>query len=302
MATILTADIIKDFAVFFLERFNQYEDLNMKIFPDLTVKHETQTEVGGTVRVKIPRIIPKMQTWHPLTDRPMEDVLPPFTHNIEIEKKGIGSEFYEKDLINDILGTKGKLQAYAEQAKAYIPQRAMEMIGTGSATTYGTCFDGKALFANDHSYGSQALDNYMAGVDLDTDGLAVALSHFNTMKDEKGEVMGIKPTYLMYHPALSKAALTTLNATMISNTSNIFQNALIPVMNPYFTNVKDWAVIASRKPNTAVLCYIQKEFKQNPQVDDITGMFMRECVKYGATVEYGLGYLDFRLALGLQTT
>lgn len=302
MATLLTADIIKDYAVFFLERFNLYEDSNMKIFPDLTVKKETKTEVGGTVRVKIPRIIPKMQDWAPLTDRPMEDVLPPFKHNITIEKKGIGSEFYEVDLINDILGTKDKLKAYAEQAKAFIPELAMEMIGAGSATTYGTCFDGKALFANDHSYGSQALDNLMIGVDLDTDGLATALAHFKTMKDEKGQIMGIKPNYLMYHPELSKQALTTLNATIISNTSNVFVNALIPVENPYFANVKDWAVIAARKPDTAVLCYIQKEFKQNPQVDDITSMFMREVVKYGAKVEYGLGYLDFRLALGLQTT
>ena len=302
MATRLTADIIKDYAVFWLQEFSAHKEQNIQIFPDLTVTKMTKARVGDSVRVKIPRIIPTMQDWNPLTDRPMEDKLPPFSHEIKIVKKGIGSEYSEEDLVDDILGTKNDLQAFAREARAYVPTLAMKMIGAGAATTYGTCFDGKALFANDHAYGSQALDNYMAGVDLDVDGLGEALAHFSGLLDEHGEVMGIKPTYLMYHPALNKAALTALQATMISNTSNVFVNALIPVENPYFTNAKDWAVIASRKPNTAILGYIEKSFTQNPQVDEITTMFMRETVKFGAKVEYGLGYMDFRLALGLQTS
>lgn len=294
MASRLTAGIIKDYAVYWLQEFSKHKNTATNLFPDLTVTKMSKGRVGDAVRIFIPRIIPLFRDWDPLTDRPMEDKLPPFDHSNTIVRKGIGSEYTEEDLVDDILGTKGDLQAFAREAKSYVPVQVLKMIGAGAATTYGTCFDGKALFANDHSYGGVALDN-LTVTDLNTAGLAAALAHFSKIKDEKNEVMGIEPKYLMYHPDLNEKALKTLNAPMISNTSNPFEKALIPIENPYFTATNAWAVIAGRKPNTAIISYVQKQFKQNPQVDEVTAMFKRESVFFGAKVEYGLAYMDFRL-------
>ena len=300
MASRLTAGIIKDYAVYWLQMFNKHSNTAIRLFPEFVITKSTKARVGDSVRIKIPRIIPLMQDWNPLTDRPMEDKLPPFDHTNLIVKKGIGSEYGVEDLMDDMLGTRGDLEAFARQAREFVPLEVLKMIGLGAGTTKGVCFDGKALFANDHDYGGVALDNLKLA-DLNTAGLADALAHFSTIKDEKGEIMGIEPKYLMYSPFLNEKALKTLNATIISNTTNIFEKALIPVENPYLPATA-WCVLASKKPNTAVISYVQKDFIQNPQKDEITAMFKREAVYFGAKVEYGLAYLDFRLALYYTTS
>jgi len=302
MPQIQNAGIIKQYAVWFLETMRAHVDDAVKIFPNITVKETTQAEQGGTVRVFIPRIIPRPVDWPKLSNRPMIDKLPPFETNIEIVRKGIGTEYDINDMKVNVAKTRGDIEAYARMAKSFIPELVLEMVAAGTGTTFGTCFDGKAFFADDHSYGTETLDNKLLGVDLDSAGVGLAIAHFLNLKDERGHPMGLKPKYLMFHPSLIKAAKEALNAQMIENTSNVFMGSLELVPNPFFANAKDWAVLCQRAPQTAPIWYIEKEISQKPDVDDVTMMFSKKVIAYGIDATYGLGYGDFRLALYLQTT
>lgn len=294
--------IIKQFAVWMLEAMRKHATTAINIFPDLTIKEDTLTEIGGTVRIFIPRIIPRAVLWPKLTNRPMQDKLPPFLHNIEIERFGIGSEYDLNDLKVNVAKTRGDIEAYGQQARSFIPERALEMIALGTGSTFGLCFDGQTFFSDTHLYGTEALDNKLVGVDLNSAGIGIALAHFSNLKDERGHPMGIQPKYLMFHPSLIQKAKEAINAQIVGNNSNVFVGELILVENPFFASPKDWAVLASRKPQTAPIWYIEKEITQIPSVDDITQMFSKKVVSYGIDMTFGLSYGDFRMALYLQTT
>jgi hypothetical protein len=111
-----------------------------------------------------------------------------------------------------------------------------------------TCYDGKALFANDHpvSGGESTNDNLLAGsgttlANITTDYWA-CLAALSAMKDSEGEIIDRYNFAVLIQcpPALREQFENLQKAVVISSTSNIVINRFDLWVDPRLSDANDW--------------------------------------------------------------
>jgi hypothetical protein len=130
-------------------------------------------------------------------------------------------------------------------------KRVTDLITSGTSLALSTdTYDGVAFFSSSHTARKDegvTGDNLLDGTGTTTSALATdiatVVSTFKSVKAENGEPYfgDITPEILfMFPPALEKAAREALNATIISNTTNVMAGIGKPYFNPRLADTNDW--------------------------------------------------------------
>jgi phage major head subunit gpT-like protein len=102
-----------------------------------------------------------------------------------------------------------RVRAAGSNFNKHLNSLVFTVLNAGDGTTYGTCYDGLALFSNSHVDGGA---NYQTVQD-NLDALSLTLDNFNTVyqalatvRDDQGEYTAYTPNLLIVPPALKYTA------------------------------------------------------------------------------------------------
>ena len=211
-----------------------------------------------------------------------------------------------------------KRQDLADNKTGSIQRRIQQMAATAAGHqnkllidtlvngTTDTCYDGTAFFGNSHTAradegGTQ--DNLLAGSGTTTSAFgtdfAVAKREMLLFTAENGEPFhgdGMQQLVVIVPPALEKVARETLNAGMISNTSNVQVGAAQLIVSPRLSDVDDWYLL--RTDNARALIMQDREPLQFTSLEGNSDSgFMRDQWHYGVRARYQAGYAYWQSAI-----
>jgi phage major head subunit gpT-like protein len=135
--------------------------------------------------------------------------------------------------------------ALARIARNSIETEAFSDFNNGFSSV--TTPDGVSFFNNSHVLrGGGTFDNLVSG-DFAQGTLEEAINIFDDMRDERGELIELNPSILLYPPLLRWQVHEVLKSQLRSDTANNAVNALNqigirPVMSKYLTGADDWFV------------------------------------------------------------
>ncbi len=169
--------------------------------------------------------------------------------------------------------------------------------GAGKAK-FITGYDTKALFATDHprSDGGTAISNTTTA-DLAEDSLETALIAMRSTKDDKGQMMLVRPDTLVVPPALEKEARILLETTgrvgSAINDINVFKGRLDLKVWDYLgtgnANGSDtqWFILDSKSHK------LMWFWRQRPNLENETD-FDTKNIKYSVDARWSCGFSDWR--------
>lgn len=137
--------------------------------------------------------------------------------------------------------------ALARIARNSIETEAFSDFNNGFPGGTVTTPDGVTFFNNSHVLrGGGTFDNLISG-DFAQGTLEEAINVFDDMRDERGELIELNPSLLLYPPALRWVVHEVLKSQLRSDTANNAVNALNqigirPLMSKYLTGDDDWFV------------------------------------------------------------
>lgn len=118
----------------------------------------------------------------------------------------LGLDFAEETIEDDMGGiSRQYIGRLAGLVPKTIEHHGARVFNHGDTTTYHTCPDGVALFANNHRLtptGPQTYDTLITSATLSAASLQAALTQVNTRKDEHGHPIDEDPVDLIVPPAL----------------------------------------------------------------------------------------------------
>jgi len=173
----------------------------------------------------------------------------------------------------------------------------------------GTVYDGQALYSNSHSSGeSGTQDNLLSGAgtsvaNLKTDMIA-AKAALRKFKTDTGEYVNAGMNLVvMAPPALEGVFDEFLNATIISQTTNIFKGAAKLIINPYLTDANDWYLFNVVGPIKALIF----QMREQPSLTAITSPQSDHVFKYneylwGTKARYNAGFGLWQLTCKVVNT
>jgi phage major head subunit gpT-like protein len=126
--------------------------------------------------------------------------------------------------------------------------RAFNIFNNGFATAGP---DGVSLFNASHPLVGGGTASNTASSDLTVAALEAAITNFESILDDEGLHIGIKPKYLLVPPALKFRAKEIVASASKSGTANNDINALmdedlIVISSPYLTDAGQWVLLAEK--------------------------------------------------------
>ncbi len=216
---------------------------------------------GGTVKNRGLGATPEMAEW---VGPKVRQHLLDHSFDVEIVDYQATIEVHQNDIEDDQLGQYAeKIADLAVRAKGYLAPIVEQLVANNTALGY----DGKALFANDHSeHESGAQDNLLAGTGttlaLVQADVATVYATMAGWKDDRGQIVrGYRPDTVMCGPSGTLIAhFTTIiqggQAEGQPNLSGWIKRLLV---NPYMTDLTDWLAFDTRPGTKAVVAYSRKE-------------------------------------------
>lgn len=163
----------------------------------------------------------------------------------------IGIDIRRKDMEDDRVG--GIMKRARQLARVAMRHAERLIITAAEAATTDTGYDGSAYFANAHAdRGAGTQDNLLAGSGLSTANIQTDLNTaIQTMAGflaENGEPVnedGFGRLLLLAPFGLRKPVLEALNASIISNTSNVgfADQTIIPYFSARLSDADDWYLL-----------------------------------------------------------
>ena len=141
--------------------------------------------------------------------------------------------------------------------ESYRTHRLQLVIQTLESGWTATGFDGVTFFNDAHPLSNGGTnDNVVAGP-LNETNLKQALIQLARMKDDSGELIGLRGTHLLVPPELEIDALKLVDAVTVGGgNANVLAGRLQVVVSPHLTSATQWYVIdASRGSQKPVLFY-----------------------------------------------
>lgn len=165
--------------------------------------------------------------------------------------------------------------------------------------------DGRPLIDTAHPESGTNQSNRTTSA-LSESALADAIAAMMQFTDDRGEVMGIRPTHLLVGPKLMFTARRLLESTTVvvtqqlaaggpslTGSTNTLQGMLQLVVSPFLTGAYDdyWFVIDSSREMTAAIYYersdvpVEVSIRNNPDSDNV---FYRDLIEVGARKRFGV--------------
>ncbi len=244
---------------------------------------------------------PKMRKW--IGDKQIKN-LAAFSYTIVNDDWEATIEVDRNHIEDDTLGIYGPQAQMAGFSAAQLPDEIVFALLNGGFTN--ACYDGKALFADDHPVGTGAVDNAGTAV-LKADSLANAAASYGAarivlrkMTDDEGRPLDVTPTTLVVPPALEDTANALMTMERLEDgKTNPYRGTATVVVSPWLTSDTAWFLLDTSKPVKPLIYQERKApvFVQQTGMDN-DDVFNRRVFKYGAEARAAGGYGFWQLAYG----
>jgi phage major head subunit gpT-like protein len=180
-----------------------------------------------------------------------------------------------------------RVRQLAEEAARYPRELVMSKIVAG---TTDTGYDGKALFANDHTGGDNLLGGSgvtVANIQTDLTAVFGAMREFT---DDHGRPLNITPDLVVVPAELEFPMRTALNAAIVSSNTNVYQGICDIMVAPELTDATDWYAFNTKSAMKALIYQVRKapEFVALDAADSYAN-FMRRELLYGVDARCAVG-------------
>lgn len=229
-----------------------------------------------------------------------------------------GIEFRQDDIADNKAGTiKRRIMQLAETASAHPGKLLNTAIVNGTSSTLGLGYDGVEFFKTAHPVRgaeSAAQSNLLTGTGVTTSAFSVdfaaAKAAMLNFQSENGEPFwgnALTPQLVaIVPPALERIARESLQALVVSQTTNILLNQaeVIPSARLTATDVNDWYLFAVTPTMRPFIFQEREALKFTGQEDPSSSdaVFQRRVHRYKAEARYGLGYGFWQCAIKTTNT
>lgn len=212
------------------------------------------------------------------------------------------------DLEDDQLGI---YKAQAEGAGYAAKQWPDELVyGAVNGGFTKKCYDGKAFFATNHPNGKSAASNKgTKKLSIETFAKAqasygAARTQMQSLKDEEGRPLNVRPNILLVPPALEDIANALMTVTQLEDSKpNPYKGTAKVKVSGRLTDPNAWFLLDTSKPLKPFIYQPRKKpnFVQQTTAES-DAVFMEGEFKFGAEARGEAGYGHWQLAYGSDGT
>ena len=242
--------------------------------------------------------------------------------------KGLGTESYsvenlkyeatlevDRDEISDDKTGQIRIRIaeLAERAATHKDFLLAQLLINGETAGFNS-YDGVTFFNDAHVSGSSgSQDNQLTSTAVDPDlpttdefklALKSAIAALMGFKDDQGEPMALSATGLVgvVPTTLYLTALEAVNATMISNTSNVVAGAARIVAFPWLTDLSKWYLLKTDGVVRPFIFQDREPIEFTALTEESDEGFRREKFLYGVRARYRMAYGYWQHAVRVDFT
>jgi phage major head subunit gpT-like protein len=304
MAVINTGLLTKGLRSEFFNRFDattsHFRDLSTRI--PSTSDSETYRWLGS---------LPRMREWG--TGRVARG-LGTESYSVENLKYESTLEVDRDEIADDKTGQiRIRIAELAERAATHKDYLIAQLLINGESAGFES-YDGVPFFSDSHVSGSSgAQDNKLTSDavvpgDPTTDefklALKAAIGAMMGFKDDQGDPMSISGTGLscIVPTTMFLTALEAVNATLVSNTSNVLAGAARVIAFPWLTDASKWYLAKTDGVIRPFIFQDREPIEFTALTEDSDEGFRREKFLYGVRARYRLAYGYWQFAVATEFT
>jgi len=230
---------------------------------------------------------PSMEEW--IDERPMSALL---QKGISIKNSNFANGFRcPLDLIeDDQLGQiQPRVLGLAEKYKKHVFNSFVSLIENG---TTELAYDGQAFFSATHAEGTSGTQSNLGGTALSATNFETAYANMTELKDDRGELLGVRPTHLWTSSTQRGTANEIVKVDRLaSGASNPNKDLVDVIIIPGLTTQTNWGLLDNRGVTRPFIKQDRRKvaFSAMDKMDDEQIFNVRE-VRYGADYRGGYGY------------
>jgi len=292
MAVVNTGLLTKGLRSEFFDRFREtptyYPDLATRLLS--TSDSETYRWLGT---------VPKMREWG--TGR-LAKGLRTESYSVENLKYEATIEIDRDEIADDQTGQiRLRIAELAQRAATHKDYLIAQLLINGGSAGYNS-YDGVPFFSANHESGQSGTqsnsvshdvtDPSNATVDEFKASMKKAISQMLTFKDDQGEPMVLQASGLVcvVPPATYFTALEAINATLISNTSNVLQGAAKVISLPWLSDATKWYLLKTDGVIRPFIFQDREPIEFAALAENSDEAFRREKFLYGVRARYRMTY------------
>ena len=304
MAVINTGLLTKGLRSEFFDRFNaattHYQNLTTRI--QSNSDSETYRWLGS---------IPRMREWG--TGRVARGVRSE-SYSVENLKYEATLEVDRDEISDDKTGQiRARTGELADRAATHKDYLISQLLINGETAGFNS-YDGVSFFNDSHVSGSSgAQDNRLTSPAADMDNptadefkgaLKSAIGALMAFADDRGEPMSISATGLVcvVPTTMYLSALEAVNATMVSNTSNVLAGAARIIGFPWLTDKSKWYLLKTDGVIRPFIFQDREPVEFTALTEDSDEGFRREKFLYGVRARYRIAYGYWQYAVRMDMT
>jgi phage major head subunit gpT-like protein len=228
--------------------------------------------------------------------------------------KGIGTESYSDEIADDKTGQiRVRIAELAERAATHKDFLIAQLLINGESAGFHS-YDGVPFFADNHVSGaSGAQDNNLTADAIDPDdptaeefkaALKAAIGTMLGFKDDQGDPMSISAGSLVcvVPTRMYLTALEAVNATIVSNTSNVLQGAARIIAFPWLSDASKWYLLKTDGVIRPLIFQDREPVEFTALTEDSDEGFRREKFLYGVRARYRIAYGYWQFAVRTDFT
>ena len=201
-----------------------------------------------------------------------------------------------------------RIAELAQRAATHKDYLISQLLAAG-ADADALAYDGVSFFSGSHVSGSSGnQDNDLTLTAVDTsdptadefrDSLKQAIGQMMGFKDDTGEPMAVAGTGLacVVPPTMYLTALEAVNATLVSNTTNILQGAAGVMSLPWLTSSSIWYLVKTDGVIRPLIFQDREPIEFNSLTENSEEGFKREKFLYGVRARYRMTYGYWQFAV-----
>ena len=279
----------KDYEKIFFDEFGRHEKEYAKVakIDNFDGAYKKEGELMG---------LSKLQRMYEGQEIPYEAFVQGNEKELRPRNFGLGVQLTEDMYDDDRTGhMKDMMKELGKAADYSLEVEYWDLLNSGFVTTNRTGIDSKALFADDHESldGTVTIDNQATASSLSTSSLQAMYNYYETLKDERGRPVKMKPKTLIIPPQLRWKAEELMlseynpeNANMQYNTVKGLQYMICH----YLTSTTAWFVLGEDH-DLRFIWRKQLAFKSSDDFNTSSALFK-------VTARYRADFVRFRGAYG----
>ena len=250
--------------------------------------------------------VPKMREWG--TGR-LAQGLRNETYSVENLKYEATIEVDRDEISDDQTGQiRVRVGELAQRAATHKDFLIGDLLINGESAGFNS-YDGVSFFNDAHASGSSGNQDNLLTYDATLSdapsvpefkaALKQAIGQMLAFKDDQGEPMLISAASLVcvVPPSMLFTALETVNASLVSNTSNVLEGAARVIALPWLTDQSKWYLLKTDGVVRPFIFQDREPVEFNALTEDSEESFKREKFLYGVRARYRLTYGYWQFAV-----